>query len=435
MRNRKLSVGFVTLAILAAGLLGIGPRAAAQKEEILHSFHGTDGSGPSASLIFDAAGNLYGTTELGGTGLCTGGGCGTVFELSPKTGGGWSEKVLHSFHDNGVDGYSPMAAVILDGGGNIYGTTFSGGAYGGGTVFELILTEGEGWKENVLYDFGNGTDGGGPSASLIFDGAGNLYGTTTGGGAYGVGTVFELSPQAGADWSEKVLHSFDDNGEDGYSPVASVVFDHAGNLYGTTFEGGFSVFSIGTAFELTPEVGGGWSEKILHQFIDGPYNNHDGNFVYAGLILDATGDLYGTTFGGGCCNKHYGGTVFELSLRDSGNWGERIIHNFSSTEPQTGPQAGVIMDAVGNLYGTTVLDGTGSCVSGTGVTVGCGTVFELGPNRRGGWVERILHSFDQDGTDGLYPTAGLIFDAAGDLYGTTPTGGTAGFGTVFRVKP
>ncbi len=186
-----------------------------------------------------------------------------MFELTPTGGGGWTERVLYSF-GNTPDGAIPVVGLIFDATGNLYGATTEGGTHGDGTVFELTPTGGGGWTERVLYSFGNTPDGAYANAVLIFDGAGNLYGTTELGGANGpYGTVFELTPTAGGGWTEKVLHSFA-NGTDGARPLASVIFDAAGNLYGTTTEGGTN--RDGTVFELTPTAGGGWTETLLHSF-------------------------------------------------------------------------------------------------------------------------------------------------------------------------
>jgi uncharacterized repeat protein (TIGR03803 family) len=242
------------------------PLSAAIKEEVLHSFgNGKDGQNPYAALIFDASGNLFGTTHYGGSGTCKingGVGCGTVFELTPKAGGGWTEKILHSF-GKVEDGQNPYDnSLIFDASGNLYGTTFGGGAestgcndYGCGTVFELTPKAGGGWKEKILHSFNDySRDGYNPYAGLIFDASGNLYGTTANGGGcndpYSCGTVFELTPKAGGGWTEKTLHSFNDKPKDGYHPNASLIFDASDNLYGTTAEGG--TYGYGTVFEVKP---------------------------------------------------------------------------------------------------------------------------------------------------------------------------------------
>ncbi len=217
----------------------------------------------------------------------------------------WKEKVLHNF-GTGVGGLSPQSALISDAAGNLYGTTSEGGTYGGGTAFELSPAAGGGWTETVLHNFNqNGTDGAFPDAGLVFDAAGNLYGTTSAGGLYYDGTVFELSPAVGGGWTETMLHNFIDNGTDGVRPEAGLIFDAAGNLYGTTITGGTNYCngyfgnSCGTVFQLSPTEGGGWTETVLHNFID---NGTDGWQPYAGLIFDAAGNLYGTTILGGTYN-------------------------------------------------------------------------------------------------------------------------------------
>ena len=383
-------------------------------EKVLYSFgNGTDGHNPGG-LIMDAAGNLYGTTNRGGTY-----GAGTVFELTPQAGGGWTETVLYSF-GNGTDGADPLGGLIFDAAGDLYGTTSRGGTYGGGMVFELTPQAGGGWKEKVLHGFGNGPDGAGPLAGVIFDATGNLYGTTYEAGAYAQGTVFELTlgltRHVGLDWTETVLHDFSLNGPDGAFPYGSLIFDAAGNLYGTTYEAGAS--SVGAVFELTPEAGGGWTETVLHNF---NFNGADGQNPYAGLTLDAAGNLYGTTVVGGTYNY---GTVFELTPQAGGGWTEKVLYSFGNGTDGAKPLAGLIFDASGNLYGTTDQGGTS----------GFGTVFELTPQAGGGWTEKVLYSFG-NGTDGANPLASLIFDGAGDLYGTTQNGGTYGGGMVFELTP
>ena len=336
-------------------------------ETILYdfNFNGTDGVNPSGTLIF-AAGNLYGTTEHGGTGACDSGenSCGTVFELSPAAGG-WTETILHSFGNNSTDGYYPSAGLVSDAQGNLYGTTTDGGAYNFGTVFELSPKSG-GWAEKVLHSF-DGNDGSSPLASLIFDTAGNLYGTTWVGGVRQAGTVFELMPEAGGRWTAKVLHHF--NAADGNGPRASLIFDTAGNLYGTTQVGGAG--HHGTVFQLTPAAGGTWTHNILHSFEN---NGTDGWFPLGNLIFDAKGNLYGTTTDGGtgACARNGCGTVFELTPAAGGGWTETVLYSFPGYTAGYDPASGLIFDAAGNIYGTTVNGGTdGGCV--------CGTVFELTP--------------------------------------------------------
>jgi uncharacterized repeat protein (TIGR03803 family) len=376
-----------------------------------------------------SAGNLFGTTQAGGNGACPGGGCGTVFELTPTRGGGWTEKVLHSF--NGKDGYLPWGGLTFDAAGNLYGTTANGGnacTNGScGVVFELTPKADGSWTEKILHKF-NGHDGWSPQANLIFDTAGNLYGTTYLGGI-GDGTVFELTPEADGRWTEKVLHRFNntEGRPDGANPSASLVFDGAGNLYGTTAMGGSGYCNdpCGTVFELIRKTGGGWTEKVPHNFTD---NGKDGFNPWAGLTLDASGNLYGTTAYGGTGPCMYGcGTVFELTPGADGGWTEKVVHNFNANGNY--PYDSVIFDASGNLYGTTGYGGNDAC------GYGCGAVFELTPKAGGGWTAKILHSFNYQRKDGYFPQGGLIFGTGGNLYGTTTWGGAHSSGTVFEVTP
>ncbi len=423
----------LAMAVVFALTVVLSQSAQAQKpaasvgwtEKVLYSFcaqtNCPDGAGPSADLIFDAAGNLYGTTGGGAYGA------GAVFELTPTAGGGWTETVLHSF-GNGTDGAYPDGGLVFDAAGNLYGTTSEGGTYscfggaGCGTVFELTPTAGGGWAEQVLYSFGSGTDGTAPDGGLVFDAAGDLYGATSEGGTYscfddnGCGTVFELTPAAGGSWTEQVLHNFK-GGTDGYQPAAGLIFDAAGNLYGTTAGGGIA--GGGTAFELTLTEDGSWTEQVLHGFGSGT----DGAVPYAALVFDAAGNLYGTTYHGGTNNScvYTGcGTVFELTY-SGGAWWHQVLHNFGSGSDGYWPQANLIVDAAGNLYSTTFQGGTH----------GEGTVFEVTPESGGRWTEQVLHSFN--GADGYWPWAGLVFDAAGSLYGTTNRGGAYEAGTVFEL--
>ncbi len=431
MRDKKVSIGLTAaLAIFAVTLFVTG--TAASQEKVLHSFNdnGSDGYGPAVGLIFDTAGNLYGTTEAGGSGTCSGG-CGTVFGLARTTGGAWREKVLYSFKNNGRDGIYPVAALVLDASGNLYGTTTAGGSGtcsgGCGTVFELTPTAGR-WTEKVLYSFkNNGRDGTYPYAGVTFDASGDLYGTTYYGGGTtcnngnGCGTVFELAPTNGS-WTEAVRYAFQNNGTDGYRPYAVLTLDVAGSLYGTTEEGGSGACSdgCGTVFELTPS-GGSWTETILHSFND---DGTDGIYPAFGqaLIFDASGDLYGTTTDGGSgCGGSGCGAVFELTP-SGGSWTETILHNFNDNgRDGTNPFAGLTFDTSGNLYGTTAGGGVHSY----------GTAFELTPVD-GNWAERV-YGFNGNGGSG--PAAGLIFDGNGNLYGTTSAGGAYNHGTVFEITP
>jgi uncharacterized repeat protein (TIGR03803 family) len=360
--------------------------------------------------------------------------------LSPKTGGGWTEKILHSFGAITKDGTGPSDRLLLDGSGNLYGTTRSGGAHGAGTAFKLSPKTGGGWAEKVLHSFGGFRDGGTPDAGLVSDASGNLYGTTSTGGAQGgsYGTVFELMPKLGGGWTEQILHSFVPDRGDGAYPGAGLIFDTAGNLYSTTASGG--VYGYGTVFELTPQAGGGWTETILHSF---PLNqSNDGFSPGTGLTFDAIGNICGTTSVGGsgtCLADEFFtgcGTVFELA-RQAG-WTESVLYSFNNNGSDgTYPSSGLIFDAAGNLYAATSYGGNGRCLLAS--YAGCGTVFELIHQGGGNWTETVLHSFN--GRDGYRP-GDLIFDGAGNLYGTTSFGGATGTacsgegcGTVMRSRP
>jgi uncharacterized repeat protein (TIGR03803 family) len=407
LRNRSLILVGAALAAILGFLITADPAAAASKETVLYSFkdNGTDGRLPLAGLISDDAGNLYGTTGEGGVSNM-----GTVFELEHGT---WAEKVLYSFA-GGTDGESPAAALIFDLAGNLYGTTELGGAYGAyGTVFELAPGTGGRWTETVLHSFGKGKDGQAPEASLIFDAAGNLYGTTYGGGAHADGTVFALTPGTNGKWTEKVLHSFDF--WDGETPVASLVFDAGGNLYGTTSSGN----RLGTAFQLAPSADGKWTARVLASEIGAPC---------APLIFDSAGNLYGTSSGGA---RYPVGDAFQLIPGAGGTWTEKVIHGFDGYSGGH-PQGGLIFDTAGNLYGTTTNGGTGK--------PNAGVVFELSPGADGTWVETVLHRFQRNGKDGANPYGELVRDSAGNLYGTTLQGGSpvsgcngSGCGTVFEI--
>jgi len=395
-------------------------------ETTLTNFPYTGGGSPVGNLISDSSGNFYGTADYGGTH-----GYGTVYELSPSAEGTWKETTLYNF-TTGLGGGASPSSLIFDASGNLYGETARGGAQGRGLVFELSPSSGGNWTEKDLYSFKGDKDGGNPFGGLIFDGAGTLYGTTEFGGSTGCGsacgTVFEVMPSANGPWVETVLYQFT-GGSDGGSPAAGLVFDEAGNLYGTTEYGGEPDFECasgcGTVFKLSPGSAGGWTETVLHQFTG--YTG-DGAFPAAGLILDSSGNLYGTTTYGGTHTLDCSigcGAVFELSPA-SGGWTESTLSKFTGGNGFY-PLAGVILDSGGNLYGT----------SEGGLYDTEGTVFELSPIS-GGWSQAILHVFPfpiPGDLDGLFPEGGVILDHAGNLYGTTIGGGVAGGGTVFEVTP
>jgi uncharacterized repeat protein (TIGR03803 family) len=415
-----------SMAAHCAMLMAAAPAGATDKPilTVLHSFQGgtSDGASPLAGLIADSAGNLYGTTSLGGGAGCSyEQGCGTLFKLAPD---GTGFTVLHSFA-GGASGAHPQAGLIADSAGNLYGTTLAGGG-GFGTVFRLA-PDGTGFT--VLRSFSGGTslggspDGESPRAGLIADSAGYLYGTTERAGGAGPfslgssGTLFKLAPD-GTGFT--VLHSFAGGASDGANPQAGLIADSAGNLYGTTASGGNcgSVCpgtGFGTLFKLAPD---GTGYKVLHSFAGG---TSDGANPQAGLIADSAGNLYGTTSSGGGAGPYsFGsGTLFKLAPDGTGF---TVLHSFAGgTSDGANPQAGLIADSAGNLYGTTASGGGTGCLGGAG----CGTVFRVAPDGTG---YKVLHSFS-GGSDGDSPQASLIADATGNLYGTTYKGRGTGCGS------
>jgi uncharacterized repeat protein (TIGR03803 family) len=336
--KKFLGAASAALMIVIAFTLVLAPAAdAASKYKVLHAFNGKDGADPSADLIFDAAGNLYGSTEQGGAY-----GPGTVFKLTPNADGSWTESVLHSF--NGSDGQLLKAGLIFDAAGNLYGTTSEGGTHNFGTVFKLTPNADGSWTESVLHYFKPNVLG--PEAGLIFDATGNLYGTTYGGGTDNLGTVFKLTPNADGSWTESVLHSF--NSGDGANPWAGLIFDATGNLYGTTESGG--AHNFGTVFKLTPNADRSWTESVLYRFRGDPASTP----IFAGLIFDGAGNLYGTVSGASASS---GGAAFKLSPDQDGGWTYSLLHVFQGKPAHT-PYGGLVLGSAGTLYGT-----TGSCSS------------------------------------------------------------------------
>jgi len=417
-REKGLFALVARVILIFASSTLLAPTLAAGQEQVLHIFNGSDGANSFSGLVFDAAGNLYGTTQQGGNT-----GYGTVFKLTRRSNGTWAETVLHNFHGpDGLDpgGLAPSAALVFDRAGNLFGTTFSGGVHGAGVVFELSPGAGGKWTETVLHAFNNEVSGEGqPAAPLIFDKAGNLYGTTTG-VPPGKGTVFKLSPNSNGTWTETVLHTF--SGEDGAKPYGGLIFDAAGNLYGTTNVGGANKY-FGNVFELAPGGGGEWKETVLHTFSS---QNGDGAYPQAGLLLDAAGNLYGTTSFGGLPDCAFGcGIAFKLTPGANGKWRETILYEFTGGADGAYPGAAFTPDASGNLYSTTASGGNPLC------TVGCGVVFELAEGASGKWSETVLNAFD--GYDGSDLWSNVILDGAGNLYGTTADGGNNGNGVVYEV--
>ena len=340
-----------------------------------------------------------------------------------------TEKVLYSF-TGGTDGGDPAATLIFNKDGSLFGTTVVGGtgqacSGGCGTVFKLTKNSSGQWIETVIYNFQAGADGKNPYGGVAMDAKGNLYGTTVAGGSGGAcsgdgcGTIFKLTrPSTG--WTEKVLYSFT-GGTDGFGPGGAVVIDTKGRLYGTTPDGGEAGGcggnGCGVVYQLVPTTGD-WRLKVIHTFTGG----NDGSIGTLGaLLLDTAGNVYGIAELGGA---HSAGTAFKLAPV-AGGWKFTLLDGFRGTPHAGFPYGGLIFDPTGHLYGTTYFGGAN----------GLGSVFKLTLGTTGKWSESVLHSFAA-GTDGNSPTSTLIFDAHGNLYGTTSAGGDAnGDGTIFKLTP
>jgi len=429
MRVRNFSQDFARQITKLAGpvvlLFCISTLAMAQKESTVHNFkRGSDGAFPDSALISDSANNLYGTTTEGGDSAnCKSGktvlGCGTVFELTPPGNGitHWTETILYAFQGGTADGASPATALVFDAAGNLYGTTNADGASNKGTIFKLSppTEAGGAWTESVLYNFA----GENPTSGLALDSEGNLYGEAS------QPEIYELSPpSAGGAWTFSVLRTFT-NQSQGTNPIGGLTMDKAGNLYGTSMTGGNAakegcpVNTCGLVFELVkPVTGSTWGERVLYGFTG---QNGDGATPYGGVVFHGGNNLYGTTINGG--NGDGVGTVFELSA-GSGSWTETILYDFNATAGH-GPEAGVVFDHSGNLYSTLYsgLDGGGE-------------VFELSPPTETGNPWTFTDLFDTNcGDDGCNIASGLLVNKAGVLLGTTTDGGTGKFGVVFSVTP
>jgi uncharacterized repeat protein (TIGR03803 family) len=346
-------------------------------------------------------------------------------------------QVLHAF-GKGTDGAGLWGSVVFDKKGSLYGTTSGGGTYGAGSVFKLTPHADGAWGEGLLHSFDYHAEGAGPTGGLILDQAGHLYGTTQGGGAHDGGDVFELiSGPSG--WTENILYSFGARRNDAYAPYAGLVMDDVGNLYGT----GHSVF------ELLPGSDN-WSERVLHCFCSCS-NCRDGDAPFAGVILDVEGNVYGTTENGGIpCGSSGCGVVYEIEHGPNG-WHEKVLHYFANNgKDGVGPGVGALfMDTYGALYGTTSGGGSHTCFVGEGDatasepkvgrfpgnTIGnCGTVFKLTKAADGSWNEAVLYNF-KGGSTGSGPGGGVVMDRYGNLYGTTIYGGAGGSGVVYKLAP
>jgi uncharacterized repeat protein (TIGR03803 family) len=405
------------LTVVAFTVILVNIAWAANAEKVLYRFTGgSDGGDPASQLIFDSSGNAYGTTVVGGSFTF-----GTVFKLTPHANGKWTETVLHNFQ-GGADGKYPYGGVTMDAKGNLYGTTVSGGTGGtcsgdGCGIIYKLTRSGNSWTESLLYSFTGGADGAGPGGGVVFDKQGNLYGTTPDAGdvnGCGCGVVYQLAPTRGGGWKQKVIHTFTGGNDGSTGSLGLLVIDKAGNIYGVAELGG--AHGAGTAFKLSL-VSGKWKMSMLDEFKGTP---HAGS-PYGGLISDAAGSLYGTTYYGGANGL---GSVFKLTLGSTGKWSESVLYSFRAGTDGNSPTSTLVFDAHGNLYGTTSAGGDAN---------GDGTVFKLTPTSGGKWKESVVHRF-KNNPDGSQPYYGMTLDKAGNLYGTTAIGGV-GSGVIFELTP
>jgi uncharacterized repeat protein (TIGR03803 family) len=402
-------------------------------ETVLHTFRGNlDGASPTGGLVLDENGALYGMTSVGG--LSNGG---TIYRLTPPavSGGEWDKTTLWAFSGE-PDGAFPNGGLVRDANGIFYGTTNAAGATGWGTVFALTPpSKGHrGWNETVLYSFTGGADGGSPDATPVLAADGTIYGTSNAGGTAGSGTVYALAPPAQGQtaWTEAALVSF--TGPNGYNP-AGLSLDGSGGLIGTTFYGGTLGGGGGTIFTLAPPQAGGtaWTQTVVQQF---PDPGTDAASPLGALLMTKSGALFGTGTGGG---THNHGAVFELTPPAQGEtaWHRTLLYSFKGADGAF-PTGKLVQDGNGVLYGMTTQGGPDPSNSGNGV------VYALVPPAAGqtAWTEKVLHAFKGvAASDGAFPGSGLIADKSGALYGTTGSGGIpssddpVGNGIVFKLNP
>jgi uncharacterized repeat protein (TIGR03803 family) len=316
-------------------------------QTVLYSFTGgADGGQPYGGVTLDSQGNLYGTAVIGGNGgVCVESGCGVVYKLT-KSGGTWTQSVIYNF-TGGNDGYGPGSGVTFDRHGNLYGTTPTGGAKGFGTVYQLQHQPGDTWAFKLIHTFTGGTDGGTGSAGRLFDGVGHLYGVATVGGANAKGVAYSLTPTRVGEWTLKTLYAFKGRPDAGF-PYGGPIFDKAGNLYGSTYYDGAN--NLGSVYKFAPSRSG-WTETVLHSFAGGK----DGSRSISTLVFDPAGNLYGTTSEGGDpgCGC---GVIFKLTP-SGGTWNESVAYRFHGVPDAGYAYNGMVVDSAGNLYGTTVHGG------------------------------------------------------------------------------
>jgi uncharacterized repeat protein (TIGR03803 family) len=405
----------LAIVVFVSVAMPMGAVGASGSTKVVYGFKGDEkGEYPATELVFDTAGNLFGTTVLGGEV-----GAGTVFELT-RSDRGWGHAVLYSFA-GGVDGGQPYGGVTVDPQGNLFGTAVIGGTGGAcpedgcGVVYQLTQSNGV-WAETVIHDFA-GDDGYGPGAGLTLDPRGNLYGMTPTGGAYGLGVIYQLHPDGSGGWRFRVIHDFTGGTDGATGSAGRLLLDGAGNLYGVATVGGAN--GKGTAFKLSRDHAGGWNLKTIYAFKGQP----DAGFPYGALTFGANGNLYGTTYYDGANNF---GSVYELK-RANGGWKERVLYSFAGGSDGSNSISNLLFDGTGNLYGTTSEGGDPVC--------DCGTIFELTPAQDGTWTETVVHRFAGAPGDGGYAYNGMVSDPNGRFYGATVHGGGADEGSVYRFTP
>lgn len=409
--------------IVVLGALG-GTFVHGQTESTLFTFpNGTITTNPY-TLIADGHGNYFGTAI---------GGNGSVFELTPAAGGGWSVTTIYAFP--GATGPYYPDGIVMDSSGNIFVACAEGPPYG--SIAELSPNGAGGYTEKTIFHF-NGTNGRDPLGMLVLDSSGNIYGTTNAGGqcsaeSVGCGVAYELSPQTGGTWKEKILYRFGAFAGDGEFPAGGLVFDRKGNLYGTTQGGGLTGcpnanVSCGTVFELMHTTQG-WTEKILHRL-----NIAEGEYPWDAPTIDAAGNLYVTAYEGGA---ELFGSIFELTPTSEGEWKFHLIHSFSDFATGAILVAGVTLDATGSLIVSTQDGGVDRlpCVS-RGTNAGCGTVWKFTPTGTGKWSSKLLYVFS-GGSDGRQlDDLRLVLDGSGNIFGVAAYGGDANSdGTIFEITP
>jgi hypothetical protein len=398
---------------------------ASKPETTLFTFPGGTSTTNPFTLIADGNGNYFGTAV---------GGNGSVFELSPASGGGWTVTTLYEFP--GATGPYYPEGIVMDSSGNIFVACTSGP--GEGSIAELSPNGAGGYTEKTIFEF-NGTNGREPLGVLVLDSAGNIYGTTNTGGqcaaeSVGCGLAYQLTQQAGGKWKENILYRFGASTDDGQFPISGLAFDSKGNLYGTTAGGGLTGCPnaneyCGTVFELA-HTAKGWKEKVLYRL-----TIFQGEYPWGVPVLDGDGNLYATAYEGG---PAYYGTVFALNPTSEGEWTFHMIHSFKSFTTGSTVVGGVTIDPTGSLLVATQDGGVERlpCLESDGTAAGCGSVWRFTPAGDGQWEADMLYLF-QGGSDGMYlDDLKLVLDPSGNIFGVAAHGGDSNSdGTIFEITP